>query len=138
MSRSDTFVGLSPAALKIVEGCGQKHRTGNEEVVAAVIGSDCRYTIGVRIPGLEPCVKVEEGLYTASGMYNNEYPLSKYTLRDGTFLIEIQQQCIWDGGPTIYTCLTDGSGIPIKKSEWTGEELRQRHPEYFDEVVSYD
>ncbi len=129
MSRQDTFIGLSPAALKIVEGCGKLHLTGKVEKVEVVISStDCRYTIFKDFPISESCVKVEEGIFKAEGMFNTKYPLSKYTLRDGTVLFEVSQTSIWDSGPWIYTCLGDAVGVHLNKSEWTKEELESHHP----------
>ncbi len=131
MSRQDTFVGLSPEALKMVEGCGKDHLKGTVERKEVVIGSSCRYTTFIELPLVEPCVKVEEGPFKAKGMYENQYPLSKYTFRDGTIYLEVQQASVWDSGPTIYTCLADTSGTHINESEWTKEELDNFHPGYF-------
>ena len=138
MSRSDTFVGLSPAALKIVEGCGKKHYTGKVKEIEVVISGHelCRYSIIREIQILEPCVLIEEGPYKASGMYVNEYPLSKYTLRDGTVYLEMEQESIWDSGPITYTCLIDIHENHLIESEWTQEDLNQRHPGYFEQVIS--
>ena len=116
MSRSDTFVELSPAALKIVEGCGKRHLGASAEQVEVVIDNSCRYTYIKSIPLLEPCVLVEEGPFKVTGMYDNQYPLSKYTPRDGTVYLEVEQENIWDSGPVIFTCLVDGSGTHIIQS----------------------
>ena len=134
MSRLDTFMGLSPAALKIVEGCGKLHSSGKVKEVEVVISTTCRYSTIKMIPILDPCVLVEVGPYKA-GMYSNEYSLSKYTLRDGTIYLEVLQQRIWDSGSVIYTCLADPSGTHLKESEWAEVDLRNQHPGYFEEVI---
>ena len=126
MSRSDTFVGLSPAALKLVEGCGKKHLTGTTKREEVVIEDSCRYTTIQDFSILESCVKVVEGFFTAEGF--NTYPLSKYTFRDGSSLQEVEQISRWDSGPTIYTCLADTHGNFLIESQWSGEELESFHP----------
>ena len=127
MSRQDTFVGLSPAALKMVEGCGKLHLTGKVEKVEMVVGQisnqSCRYTVFEDFPISETCVKVEEGIFKAEGMYGNEYPLSKYTFRDGRSLQEFLQISIWSSGPVMFTCLADFHGNFLVESEWTREEM---------------
>ncbi len=129
MSRQDTFVGLSPAALKLVKGCGKPHLTGETEKVEVVmnqsIGHSCRYSIYEEFPITETCVKVEEGLFKALGIYDREYPLSKYTFRDGRSLQEIEQVNFWSSGPVIFTCLADVHGHFLIDSQWTKEEMEQ-------------
>lgn len=103
--RCDQFVGLSPAAdtfleehrmpLKICEHCGQ---TLPRESQQAIIGPIDHYY----------------------GMFDNEYPLFRYVLKDGRTADEFHQASPWDCGPIHHLGLRVSDGTEFI---WTEEEI---------------
>ena len=54
------------------------------------------------------------------GMFDEEFPLWQYTLKDGRTAKEYKQDEVWSSGPMIYLGLELSDGT---KMEWSREEL---------------
>ncbi len=123
MSRQDTLMGLSAKAQEIILGCKLPHYGGIYESIE-MMGNSCQKLNGtVSIPKLESCVKTEESENIYLGMLNSEYPLMKYTFRNGEVLEEFEQASPWSSGPVIFLALQDIHGNPLVESLWSDEEI---------------
>lgn len=124
MSRQDQFIGLSPKALELVKGCGKKHLNGTNEKIEVAVGNPCRYTVIQELPVLEDCVLKDTGIYVSRGMFDKEYPLKQFTLRDGKVYQECEQTAPWSSGPVIFTYLKFQDEV-VQESLWADEEINQ-------------
>lgn len=110
-------MGLSPRASKLVAG---------QEI-----------TVHHRIISTFPdgtVVETEEQLETSdvhhalsgktfTGMFDDEYPLMRYTLAPGDRVLEeVVQETVWSSGPCIFLTLTE-NGAPLPEMDWTPEEM---------------
>ena len=69
--------------------------------------------------------RVSYEVYT--GMFDDEYPLYVYTLKDGMIAEEFVQVDPWSSGPVIFLGLRvidQDVGETINKFEWTEEEIQ--------------
>ena len=57
------------------------------------------------------------------GMFDEEIPLNRYTLPDGTVYQEFVQACPWSSGPMIFLAFQDKDGKPVQESLWTDDEI---------------
>lgn len=100
--RCDQFMGLNPWARKLVEG--ESVLAYTEEIVRV-------YPDGRREPQ-EPrpvyvcTVKTEESGEYFTGMFEEDYPLHKYTFPDGSVYYEMVQADPWSSGPCFFLALT--------------------------------
>lgn len=104
--RTTQFVGMSPRAKKYIEDNCKKDLI--EVYKNGVL--DKFYTMPVKELG-----------NTTFGMFEEEIQLFKYTFKDGSVLMEIEQASPWSSGPLIFTCLKDKAGKLI--GEWTDAEI---------------
>lgn len=59
----------------------------------------------------------------AYGMFDNKYPLYRYTFPDGRVFTEYVQSVIWSSGPMIFTALKDEQGNPVPESLWDENKI---------------
>ena len=112
-----------------MKGCGKKHWSGEtrvREVVKFNPLSPCGIFINCHVPVLEDCVLREESEFYFTGMFDQEYPLLKYTFRGGKVLQEFLQTASWSSGPVLFLALKDEYGEVVEDSLWTGEEIQQQ------------
>jgi hypothetical protein len=116
--RCDQFMGLNPWAQKLVDGrqvllyteyVTRKYPGGNREVFPEhqVFGSST--------------TKIRYSTYY--GMFNNEYPLYRYTLEEGAIYEEFVQSAPWSSGPVFFLALQTLDSKPVKKSLWPQNEI---------------
>ena len=122
--RCDQFVGLNEWARILVAGCRKPHFSGKYEEVE-VVHPDGRSDV-IEVPVLEPCVfREENGFY--EGMFEDKYPLYKYTFRcgqhSGKVFYERVQADPWSSGPVVFLALQDENGNWIKESLWDEEDI---------------
>ena len=65
--------------------------------------------------------KYEKHYKSYFGMYDEEFPLMKYTLNDETKVKEVVQASPWSSGPVIFLCLEKENGE--RMFEWPQEEI---------------
>lgn len=120
--RTDQFMGLNDWARELLKGCGKTHFTGRYETrdVVAVEGEE---ESKIEAPVFEPCVLQEKSGLSYCGMFDNEYALSRYILRDGRVYYEYVQAEPWDSGPMFFVALRDEEGQPVPESLWSEEEI---------------
>jgi hypothetical protein len=75
-------------------------------------------------PVYEPSVKKEESGRSYVGMFEDEYPLYKYTFPDGQVYFEDLQAAPWSSGPVHFLALRDESGNWIPESLWPEEAIK--------------
>ena len=114
MSRSDQYFGLNERANKILQ-------------------RDSMWKVGVRTtvykdgrPDLtedayEPTTQ-ERVIGHFSGMFDAEYNLREFTLKDGRVFTEFLQAEPWSSGPMMFTALKDKDGKVVKDSLWTNND----------------
>lgn len=56
------------------------------------------------------------------GMFDEEYPLRRYTMPNGKVYEEYVQAEPWSSGPCIFLALRNENG-PVKESLWSEEEI---------------
>ena len=56
------------------------------------------------------------------GMFDNEYPLAKFPLKDGTFAMEFLQTAPWSSGPIHFLGLRLEDGTELT---WTDAEIEE-------------
>jgi len=117
--RCDQFMGLNEWASNFVKG---------EPVLVCVEEVTRVYPDGRREtlephPVYESSVKMEESGELYSGMFEDEYPLHKYTLPDGRVYFERLQAAPWSSGPVHFLALQDESGNWIPESLWAEETI---------------
>ncbi len=120
--RCDQDRGLTPQAQALLAGCGKKHFTGRSETVNAVL-SNHRQSVDVLVPVVEPCVRQEPSGRSYSGMFGDEYPLYKYTFREGDVFYEEVQAEPWSSGPVFFLALQDEDGNWVAETLWPEEDI---------------
>lgn len=85
----------------------------NENEIPPEVCSHCQRPF----PRPEPVI----GNYT--GMFDTEYSLHRYTLRDGRTADEFVQQTEWSSGPCIFLGLQVSDGTEYL---WTAKEIEER------------
>ncbi|MFA5025409.1 MAG: hypothetical protein WC503_02810 [Candidatus Shapirobacteria bacterium] len=117
--RCDQFYGLndwarsflSSITKKCVEHVYRYYEDGTEEILPT--------------RELEICqIKSEYSGKNVFGMYDNEYPLFKYTFPDGRVYKEYEQIIIHSSGPMIFTALKNEDGFILPESLWDEEEIQ--------------
>jgi hypothetical protein len=100
--RCTQYRGLSDAAIKFLQ----------ENAAKKVIQKcpNCDYPINQNWI-------VEDYSYT-SGMFGEEIPLKKYTLKDGTKVKEVVQADPWFSGPVIFITLQHEDGSLVPGVDW--------------------
>ena len=68
-----------------------------------------------------PKSKESDNIY--HGMFDEEYPLMEYEMRDGSYLYEFVQASPWSSGPVIFLALQDESDVHVSESLWDNEEI---------------
>ena len=123
--RMDQVIGLNDRAREFIKGCGLSHSSGKFESkeVAYSTRYDNHVKTTITVPVLEPCVLMEESGKTFEGMFDDVYPLHKYTLRDGIVYLERIQEEFWSSGPVILLDLIDKEGNWVEEFLWTEEEI---------------
>lgn len=117
--RTDQVMGLNERARKLVKG---------EAVFVCTEIVTRKYPDG-RIVVLDPrdvyesSVKKEKSGRTYEGMFDNTYPLYKYTLPDGQVYYEGVQSESWSSGPVIHLALQYENGEWVRESLWTETEI---------------
>lgn len=115
--RTDQFMGLNEWAGKLLNGCGKTHFTGKYETSDVVI-REGEEELRMEIPIFESCVLKEESGST-SGMFDSEYPLYKYTMRDGTMYYEHVQAEQCSSGQVFFLALSiHGPDSPITRTKF--------------------
>jgi len=66
---------------------------------------------------------VREKWGTLFGMFEEEIPVFKYFLKDGSILKEVEQASPWSSGPVIFTCLEDEDGKRMYK--WSKKKMEE-------------
>lgn len=122
--RMDWHHGLSERARALVAGCGKPHYSRKTQPTKVVLPDGNEAVI--RVPVLESCVRVEPSGEHYTGMFDDEYPLHKYTLRNGTVYCERVQVADWDSGPNFFIALVDEKGEWVQESLWTKEEIEAK------------
>jgi hypothetical protein len=117
--RTTQFIGLSEAARQLVAG---------DSVVDYVDHIERRHADGTVTHHVETVyrstVAQEESGGFAFGMFEEEIPLSRFTLPDGRTLVEDVQAQPWSSGPCIFTALRDETtGDWVPESLWPQEEI---------------
>lgn len=120
--RCDQVMGLNERADEIVEG-GQILLYTEEVTRKYPCG---KIETGITRPVSISDVKREPSGEHFCGMMDQEYPLFKYTFKDGHVLFERVQCEPWSSGPVVFLALQDESGKWIEESLWTDEEIRER------------
>lgn len=120
MSRSDQLMGLNEWASNFVGGelifvC--------IEEVTRIYPDGRRETLSPR-PAYELSVKKEKSGELYSGMFDDEYPLHKYTFPDGQVYFEKVQAVPWSSGPVHFLALQDENGAWVHESFWAMEDMQ--------------
>ena len=100
--RCDQFVGLPPAAVTFLE----KHQPPLE------VCEHCK----------RPFPRSLEQIGHFLGMFEDEYPLHRYVLKDGRTADEFHQISPWSSGPIHHLGLRVSDGIVFF---WTEEEIEE-------------
>lgn len=119
--RTDQFMGLTEVAEKIVAGeqvflyaedVRRTYPDSHEETLPTreVYGSNVRH---------------EDSGQRFTGMFDNEYTLTRYVFPDGRVLTEAVQADPWSSGPCFFLALKDETGAWVKESLWTEEEIER-------------
>lgn len=113
--RCDQHMGLTETARKITE---------NRDVAYTEMTSRLfpdNHT--EHLPAKE--VLVKPGVYDVyRGMFDQEYDLLEYRLKDGRILREFVQAEPWSSGPVFFLALKDKeTGEAIKETLWSQEEI---------------
>ena len=120
--RCDQHVGLNAPAQALLTGCGKKHFSNRYETVQAVL-VESGESVEVLVPVMEPCVRREPSGRSFYGMFEDEYRLNKYTLRDGRVYYEEVQADPWSSGPVFFLALKDEDGNWVPETLWAQEEI---------------
>jgi len=113
--RSDQHMGLTEAARKITE---------NRDV-AYVEKTTRVYPDGSQEDLLDKEVLTKPGVYdTYKGMFDEEYDLFEYRLKNGRIVREYVQAEPWSSGPVFFLALLDKeTGEVVPESRWSKEEI---------------
>lgn len=118
-SRSTQFIGLKQAARELVRG---------EPVFRYNLTTIKTFPDGRRETErgdvYQSDVKVDRVGF-CHGMFNEQIPLSRFTMGDGRVYQEYVQSTPWSSGPVIFTALKDADDNPIEATLWTEEEQEQ-------------
>lgn len=117
--RCDQDMGLNVWAQNFVEG---------KKVLAYIertlrIYPDGETKVMPDHPILVSNVGAEESGEHYVGMFEDEYPLHKYTFQDGKVFYERVQDCPWSSGPVFFLALQDESGQWVRESLWPDEDI---------------
>lgn len=116
--RMDQHMGLNAWASQLVRG--EPVFSCTERVIRTFPdGRKEEFTRDVH----ESSVRKEESGRTYSGMFETEYPLSKYTFLDGRVYQEWVQAAPWSSGPVFFLALCDEEGNVVPESLWADWEL---------------
>lgn len=74
-------------------------------------------------PVYESSVKKEKSGEFFYGMFDDEYPLYKYTFPDGKVYFEKLQAAPWSSGPVHFLALQDEDGKWVPESLWSAEDI---------------
>jgi hypothetical protein len=124
MSRSTTFMGLSPAATEWLLKHGEKHKkrrtiieenfdTENEEW----------YVVSDKIEEYEELTAVET-VQQAAEMFGDSYNLKTYKLKNGRTVVEFVQAAPWQSGPVIFLALKYvDTNCSVRTSLWPAAKI---------------
>jgi len=101
--RMDQFVGLNPWASALVEG--ERVFAYTQETTR--VYPDGRREVMPPKPIHESSVKKEDSGKIYLGMFQDKYPLSKYTAPDGKVYFGAVQDSSWSSGPMFFLALKD-------------------------------
>lgn len=110
--RETQLMGLSVHAQEIIKAEEVKIGT---RVIEEIYddGSDDRFTEPITRDN--PCQTHYDDL---EGMFEELFPLWRYTFDDGTILEEYVQAQPWSSGPCFFIALKDSDGNVVKESLW--------------------
>ncbi len=117
--REDQYIGLNDWASHLVS---DGHIIGYTDYTRRVY--EDKTVEDIETEGTKCLVKREPSGRTFD-MFDNEYPLYKYTFPDGKVVQEFLQAEPWSSGPVIFVALEDEAGNPIKESLWIDEEISE-------------
>ena len=69
-------------------------------------------------------VRSEPSGESFTGMFEDEYPLRKFTFPDGRVFYERVQADPWSSGPVFFLALQDERGRWVPQSQWTEEQIQ--------------
>ncbi len=122
--RTDQHRGLNQWATLFVRGCGKPHFSGKHRTEKVVLPDGTEGEL--EIPVYKPCVLREESGEFYAGMFDNYYPLFRYTFRSGQVYTEYVQAAPWSSGPMFFLALRDEKGQSVTESLWRDEEIDER------------
>lgn len=117
--RQDQMIGLSNAALSFISELSQKDEIVNirfvngklEDIVTAIVAK---------------MVKNDKSdKYKFLGMFEDEYKLNAYLLKDGTKIYEKLQEDPWSSGPMFFLALVNENDEWIEATKWSEEEIQK-------------
>jgi hypothetical protein len=117
--RCDQLMGLNEWASDFIKG----------ELVLVWVEEVTRVYPDGRREKIEPrpiyqsSIKKEESGEFYLGMFDNTYPLHKYTFPDGRIYFEVLQVERWSSGPVHFLALQDENRNWIPESLWTEEDI---------------
>lgn len=117
--RCDQLIGLNDWASDFVRKPTRKYTDYVRRVYEDGMVND------LEVGGEECLVKRELSGQRMLGMFDESYPLNKYTFPSGRVVFEFEQASPWSSGPVMFLALKDENGEPIKKSLWTEEEIEE-------------
>lgn len=113
--RMDQFKGLNPAAMKLIR---------DNEVLVYTEAITRIYPDGRIEQFLEERKETGKAKYGSfSGMFDDEYPLMEYFMKDGSKVREAIQAQPWSSGPVFFLALQDEKGEWIKETLWDEETI---------------
>ncbi len=118
--RMDQHMGLNEWARNFIKG----------EQVFVYIEKVTRVYPDGREEALEPrsvydsSVEKEKSGALYWGMFEDKYPLYKYTFPDGEVYFERVQAAPWSSGPVFFLALVDEKENWVQESLWTEEDIR--------------
>lgn len=118
--RCDQFMLLNEWASNLVKG--ELMLVWMEEVTR-VYPDGLREALEPR-PVFKSSVNTEESGEFYSGMFDDEYPLRKYTFADGRVYFEKVQAASWSAGYVFFLALEDEKGNWVPESLWAEEVIR--------------
>ena len=103
--RHTQFFGLSERA--------REYLSNNAQIRTTKICPHCKIPIETGL--------IKEKYDSTWGMFEEEIPLYRYTLKNGKTVCEVVQATPWSSGPCIFLCLKDESGKQFCK--WPQKEI---------------
>jgi len=119
--RTTQIRGLHPRAKALVKG---KLVLAYTEQVVRIYPDDRREEMPDQ-PVMASTIQKEKSGETFIGMFDEDYPLHKYTFPDGTVYYEEVQATPWSSGPCYFLALQDEDREWVPESKWTNDEIQQ-------------